>query len=304
MEKRKWGFLVGARVDKHSMIDNPVISPRANIRFNPSDNLNFRASYSTGFRSPQAYDEDFHVAIVGGERVVTVLAPGLKQESSQSVSLSADLYHRFGNVQTNLLVEGFFTDLRDVFALRQLDEADEAGNAVLERYNGSGARVMGLNIEAKAFFSSHFDMQGGITLQRSRYKQPEQWSDNPEVPAEKKMFRTPDIYGYFTANWEITHSLKASLTGTGTGPMLVQHLAGSGTDVDLAVRTESFFDASLKFTYTFRLYNRVNLDVSAGVSNIFNSYQNDFDRGPLRDSGYMYGPMLPRCINFGVSLGI
>ena len=81
-------------------------------------------------------------------------------------------------------------------------------------------------------------------------------------------------------------------------------LAGSGTDVDLAVRTESFFDASLKFTYTFRLYNRVNLDVSAGVSNIFNSYQNDFDRGPLRDSGYMYGPMLPRCINFGVSLGI
>lgn len=303
-KNEKWGFLVGARVDKHSMIDNPVISPRANIRFNPSDNLNFRASYSTGFRSPQAYDEDFHVAIVGGERVVTVLAPGLKQESSQSVSLSADLYHRFGSVQTNLLVEGFFTDLRDVFALRQLDEADEAGNAVLERYNGSGARVMGLNIEAKAFFSSHFDMQGGITLQRSRYKQPEQWSDNPEVPAEKKMFRTPDIYGYFTANWEITHSLKASLTGTGTGPMLVQHLAGSGTDVDLAVRTESFFDASLKFTYTFRLYNRVNLDVSAGVSNIFNSYQNDFDRGPLRDSGYMYGPMLPRCINFGVSLGI
>ncbi|WP_279145075.1 TonB-dependent receptor plug domain-containing protein, partial [Muribaculum intestinale] len=303
-KNEKWGFLVGARVDKHSMIDNPVISPRANIRFNPSDNLNFRASYSTGFRSPQAYDEDFHVAIVGGERVVTVLAPGLKQESSQSVSLSADLYHRFGNVQTNLLVEGFFTDLRDVFALRQLDEADEAGNAVLERYNGSGARVMGLNIEAKAFFSSHFDMQGGITLQRSRYKQPEQWSDNPEVAAEKKMFRTPDIYGYFTANWEITHSLKASLTGTGTGPMLVQHLAGSGTDVDLAVRTESFFDASLKFTYTFRLYNRVNLDVSAGVSNIFNSYQNDFDRGPLRDSGYMYGPMLPRCINFGVSLGI
>ncbi|MDE5923499.1 MAG: TonB-dependent receptor, partial [Muribaculum sp.] len=303
-KNEKWGFLVGARVDKHSMIDNPVVSPRANLRFNPSDNLNFRASYSTGFRSPQAYDEDFHVAIVGGERVVTVLAPGLKQESSQSVSLSADLYHRFGNVQTNLLVEGFFTDLRDVFALRQLDEPDAAGNAVLERYNGSGARVMGLNIEAKAFFSSHFDMQGGITLQRSRYKQPEQWSDNPDVPAEKKMFRTPDIYGYFTANWEITHSLKASLTGTGTGPMLVQHIAGSGTDVDLAVRTESFFDASLKFTYSFRLYNRVNLDVSAGVSNIFNSYQNDFDRGPMRDSGYMYGPMLPRCINFGVSLGI
>lgn len=303
-KNEKWGFLVGARIDKHSMISDPIISPRANIRFNPSENLNFRASYSTGFRSPQAYDEDFHVAIVGGERVVTVLAPGLKQESSQSVSLSADLYHRFGNVQTNLLVEGFFTDLRDVFALRQLDEPDASGNAVLERYNGSGARVMGVNIEAKAFFSSHFDVQGGVTIQSSRYKNPEVWSDNPDVPAEKKMFRTPDIYGYFTANWEITHSLKASITGTGTGPMTVQHIAGSGTDIDLAVRTQSFFDASLKLTYTFRLYNRVNLDLNAGISNIFNSYQNDFDCGPLRDSGYIYGPALPRCVSIGVSLGI
>ncbi len=34
------------------------------------------------------------------------LLPVLKQESSQSVSTSADLYHTFGNVQTNLLVEG------------------------------------------------------------------------------------------------------------------------------------------------------------------------------------------------------
>ncbi|MDE6126698.1 MAG: TonB-dependent receptor [Muribaculaceae bacterium] len=300
----KWGFLVGARVDKHSMIDNPIVSPRVNVRFNPSDNYNFRVSYSTGFRSPQAYDEDFHVAIVGGERVVTVLAPGLKQESSQSVSLSADLYHRFGNVQTNLLVEGFYTDLCDVFALRQLDGTDAAGNAVLERYNGSGARVMGLNLEAKAFFSSHFDVQGGVTLQRSRYKKAEVWSDDPDVPAEKRMFRTPDIYGYFTINWEIIHHLRATVTGTGTGPMLVQHMVGSGTDVDMAVTTQSFFDASVKLAYDFKVFNRVNLTVSAGVNNVFNSYQKDFDLGPRRDSGYIYGPALPRCVTAGVTLSL
>lgn len=303
-KNEKWGFLVGARLDKHSLIDNPIVSPRMNIRFNPSNDINFRASYSTGFRSPQAYDEDFHVAIVGGERVVTVLAPNLKQETSQSVSLSADLYHRFGNVQTNLLIEGFFTDLRDVFALRQLDATDENGNAVLERYNGSGARVIGMNIEAKAFFSSKFDAQAGVTIQRSRYKKPEEWSDNPDVPAEKRMFRTPDTYGYFTANWNVMNRLKATFTGTMTGEMLVQHLAGSGTETDKAVTTPFFFDASARITYTFRLYNRVNLDVWAGISNIFNSYQNDFDLGPQRDSGYIYGPALPRSINVGVSVNI
>lgn len=301
-KNEQWGFLIGARADKHSLINNAIISPRVNVRYNPSKNFNFRASYSTGFRSPQAYDEDFHVAIVGGERVVTVLAPGLKQESSQSFSLSADMYHRFGNVQTNFLVEGFYTDLRDVFALRQLDGLDANGNAVLERYNGSGATVFGLNLEAKAFFSSHFDIQGGVTLQRSRYKKPEVWSDNPDVPAVKKMFRTPDVYGYFTANWDITRSLKATLTGTATGPMLVQHLVGSGTDVDMAVTTQTFFDASAKFTYTFRLFSRVNLDLSAGISNIFNSYQRDFDTGHLRDSRYIYGPSMPRSVNVGLSI--
>lgn len=301
---RQWGFLIGARVDKHSLIHNPIVSPRLNVRYNPSDELNFRVSYSTGFRSPQAYDEDFHVAIVGGERVVTVLAPDLKQESSQSVSASADIYHSFGSVQTNFLVEGFFTDLSDVFALRQLDEPDAAGNAVLERYNGSGARVMGINLEAKAFFSSRFDVQAGVTFQRSRYKKPEVWSDNPDVPAEKRLFRTPDIYGYLTANAGITKNLKAVVTATYTGPMTVQHLAGSGTEIDLAVRTQSFFDASVKLTYTLKVLNRVTLDFNAGVNNIFNSYQNDFDKGVLRDSGYIYGPALPRCITAGVSMTI
>ena len=300
----RWGFLVGARMDKHSLINNAILSPRANLRYNANENFNFRASYSTGFRAPQAYDEDFHVAIVGGERVVTVLAENLKQESSNSFSLSADLYHRFGNLQTNLLFEGFYTDLRDVFALRQLDNLDEQGNAVLERYNGSGACVMGFNVEGKAFFSSHFDAQAGITWQRSRYKKPEHWSDNPDVPAVERMFRTPDLYGYLVANWEIVHSLKAVISATYTGPMLVQHLESSGTNIDKAVETNSFFDASVKLTYSTKLFNRATIDISVGMSNIFNSYQNDFDSGYLRDSGYIYGPAMPRSVTAGFSLSI
>ncbi len=300
----RWGFLVGARVDKHSLLDNAVVSPRANIRFNAGESVNLRMSYSTGFRAPQTYDEDLHVAIVGGDRVVTVLAPGLKQESSNSLSLSCDFYRRFGSVQTNLLIEGFFTDLRDVFALRQLDEPDAAGNAVLERYNGSGARVFGMNVEAKAYFSSHFDVQAGITLQRSRYKRPEVWSDDPSVPAEKRMFRTPDVYGYFTANWEILHSLKAVFAGTLTGPMTVQHIAGSGTPVDVARRTPAFFDMSIKLTYTRRVFDRVNCEFGLGMLNVFDSYQNDFDQGYLRDSGYIYGPSLPRSLTASLSISI
>lgn len=300
----RWGFLVGARVDKHSLISRPIVSPRANVRFNPSSNLNFRLSYSTGFRSPQAYDEDFHVAVVGGERVVTILAPDLKQESSQSLSASMDLYHNFGNVQTNFLVDLFYTDLSDVFILRRLEEVDAEGNAVLERCNGAGARVYGVNLEAKANFPFKLQIQAGLTLQKSRYKEPEYWSEDPEIAPVRRMFRTPDTYGYFTATYNPVKPLQIALSGTYSGSMLVQHLAGSGTPVDVAVDTPRFFDAGLKVSYDFRIYNHVTLQLNAGLHNIFNSYQKDFDRGHLRDSGYIYGPTMPRSIFAGVKLHI
>ena len=298
-----WGFLVGARIDKHSLVNNVIVSPRANIRFNPSKNANFRLSYSTGFRAPQAFDEDFHVAVVGGELVVTVLAENLKEEISHSVSLSSDLYFNIGNVQTNVLVEGFYTTLDDVFALRTIGQ-DALGNEVLERYNGSGATVFGGNLEMRAVFSSHFSLQGGMTLQRSRYKQAEQWSDNPNVPASKEMFRTPDAYGYFTLNYNPIKPLTLGLTGTFTGPMLMQHYEGSGTDIDVAERTKSFADVGFKAAYDFKLFDYATLQLNAGVHNIFNSFQDDFDKGELRDSGYMYGPMLPRSAYIGVKINL
>lgn len=297
----RWGFLIGARIDKHSMIGNAIFSPRANIRFNPSDKVNLRLSYSTGFRSPQAYEEDFHVAIVGGERLVTVLAPGLKQESSNSISASADLYYRFGPVQANFMLEGFYTNLRDVFALRMLPEPDADGNTVLERYNGSGARVAGANAEVKLIYG-RWQLQGGLTWQQSRYKTPEYWSDNPEVAPVRRMFRTPDCYGYVTLTCDITKKLRAAFSGTYTGSMLVQHLVGSGTPVDVAVTTPRFFDAAFKLSYEFSIFKHACLEPSIGITNIFNSYQRDFDTGYLRDSGYMYGPSLPRSINAGVKL--
>ena len=300
----KWGFLIGGRIDKHNYIKNVIISPRANIRYNPSKNINFRASYSTGFRAPQAYDEDFHVAVVGGERVVTILAPGLKQESSNSVSLSGDFYHTFGNVQTNLLVEGFYTDLKDVFALRKLDNPDKHGNTVMERYNGSGATVIGLNIEAKAMFTSRIQAQAGITFQSSRYKKAEKWSEDTGVPAEKKMFRTPDIYGYITAKYNPLKNLSLSLTGTYTREMLVQHMAGSGTERDVAVITPDFIDINLKCSYDFKLFNYVDLQLNAGILNIFNAYQKDFDKGAERDSGYIYGPTMPRSLFAGIKISL
>ncbi|WP_262713540.1 TonB-dependent receptor [Pedobacter aquae] len=42
------------------------------------------------------------------------------------------------------------------------------------------------------------------------------------------------------------------------------------------------------------------IDCSLGVQNIFNSFQKDFDTGPTRDSGYVYGPARPRTFYLGL----
>lgn len=55
-------------------------------------------------------------------------------------------------------------------------------------------------------------------------------------------------------------------------------------------------------TDDFRIYESFNLQLNCGVQNILNSFQKDFDCGADRDSGYMYGPTLPRTFFFGVKL--
>lgn len=301
-KNKQWSFLVGGRLDKHNLVDHIIFSPRANLRFNPTENVNLRITYAGGFRAPQAFDEDLHVGVVGGERLVTTLAKNLKEERSNSFSVSADLYHRFGNVQTNLLIEGFYTDLNNVFALRQLSQPDAQGNTVQERYNAYGAKVLGLNIEGKATFTRWFSLQAGVTLQQSHYNEAIAWND--EVPEQKfkKMMRTPNIYGYFTASFTPIKRLTASVTGNYTGSMLVGHAAGSGVDEPVAVNTPNFTEVNMKLAYDFPIYKYINLQVNGGIQNITNAYQKDFDKGWNRDSGYIYGPSLPRSYFVGVKV--
>lgn len=300
-KNKRWSFLVGARMDKHNMIDNVVFSPRANIRFNPTEDINIRASYSSGFRAPQAFDEDMHISAVGGEIAMIRRAKDLKEEKSQSLSTSVDFYHRFKNgIQVNFLVEGFYTSLNDVFVLEDIGK-DEQGNIIKERRNGSGAKVMGLTLEGKSVLSSWLSLQAGATLQRSRYNEPEKWSENENVPAEKKMFRTPNTYGYFTATLTPLKHFTASLSGTYTGSMLVQHLAGY-IPMDKAVNTPGFFDMNIKLAYDFHIYKDITLEVNAGVQNLFEAYQSDFDQGPNRDSAYIYGPATPRSYFAGIKI--
>lgn len=295
-------FLLGGRLDKNSFINHIIFSPRINLRYNPVKNISFRTSYSAGFRAPQTYDEDLHVTAVGGEVSLIQSAPDLGTEKSNSFSLSADLYHTFGKVQANLLIEAYYTQLKDIFVLEPIGN-DSDGNKLFERRNGSGAKVKGINIEGKIVPHRNIQLQVGMSFQQNKYNQPQAWSDDSDATKIRKMLRSPDQYGYFTLFTSPFKNFGASLSGTYSGSMYVPHLAGF-IENDKLEKTDSFFDANIKLNYDIRISGNYILQLNTGVQNLFQSYQKDFDQGGERDSGYIYGPGLPRSWFAGIKLSL
>lgn len=294
-------LLVGLRLDKHNLIDNLIFSPRINLMYKPSEKFQGRLTYSTGFRAPQAYDEDLHVTVVQGTGMQIKLADDLREERSNSFSGSVDWTTNIGHWQANLLLEGFYTNLRHVFVLENMG-VNENGDQIKERRNGDGANVYGLNLDAKLAHGREAQFQLGFTAQRSRYTADEVWTDEGSDPqTTRRMPRTPNYYGYFTFTsvpLKNNKNFDFSISGVYTGKMIVPHLAKESRMKE----TPQFFDANLKLNYTFLLRDHLKLQLNCGVQNLFNSFQKDLDKGPERDSGYFYGPTQPRTFFVGFKI--
>lgn len=311
-------FLLGVRMDSYNVKNNgngekesnTVISPRANILFKLSEPAQLRLSYARGFRAPQIFDEDLHIEASGARRIIHKNDPNLKEETSNSYTASFDYTKTFGRTQTYFLVEGFYTRLKNPF-VNELGDTDADGNKISTRTNAKGAKVKGVNMEIKVAPSYKLDLQMGMTFQTSKYDdlRDNGDDDNEANSSSRNIIRTPERYGYFALNWKPLHAFTTTLTGTYSGPMDVMHLAG-GLDknnkpitTESLVKSDDFMDMGINFAYHFDLGRDVKLQFDLGVKNIFNSFQDDFDRGPKRDAGYIYGPMNPRTIYFGVKLG-
>lgn len=305
-KNEQWSLLLGGRIDKNSIMNKAIFSPRANLRYNPSQDVNIRLSYAEGFRAPQAFDEDLHISNVGGELVSIVRSKNLKEERSRSVNASVDWYHYFGDFQANLLVEGFYTRLSDPFVLTPpVDDPKGSNYLIRTRVNGPGAKVYGGTLEGKIAYRDKAQLQAGLTVQRSLYDSPVEWSEDEKHLSEaerssKKILRTPDVYGYFTATYTPTKALSFSLNGNYTGKMYVPHLLSAVNETaDRLVKTPSFFELGAKLAYDVD-FAGVCMQFNVGVQNLFNSFQKDFDKGASRDSGYIYGPGAPRSYFAGV----
>ena len=305
----KWRIIrvaAGLRYDRYAISDHVgkadlkakgILIPRVNLLVSVLENLQIRISYSQGYRAPQIFDEDLHIETSGSRQVIHRNAPGLKQETSHSAMLSLDYQKRWNMAAIDVSAEGFYTLLTDPFTM-EYSLPDSTGTVIYTRWNADkGAYVYGINLQLNVVPVHALTISSGFTWQQSRYEASQEFD-------EKRFFRTPDTYGFLTFDWEPYRRIAIAATLIYTGPMLVPYFGANQADPDQGeLRTSGdFFDWAVKLSYTFPL-NGASLQIYAGMKNILNSYQDDFDRGIDRDPGYIYGPGMPRTIYAGLSFG-
>ncbi|MFO7657238.1 MAG: TonB-dependent receptor, partial [Bacteroidales bacterium] len=298
----RFKFAAGARFDRYKvnnladegvLASGNVLSPRLSFMYNILPQLQARLCYSQGYRAPQIFDEDLHILTSRSRQVVHKNTTDLKQEKSQSVMASFDFNKLIGTVFTGFLLEGFYTRLVNAF----IDSANFSDGIYTKyRINAKdGALVQGINIELKLKPAKDFTLTSGFTIQKSTYENLQE-----EFPV-KRFYRTPNNYGYIVIDCDLNKNLCLSTTGTYTGTMLVPYFGTANPHGELR-KSDSFFDLGAKLSYSIKL-NGTSVEFTGGVKNIFNSYQNDFDISENRDPAYIYGPVSPRTIYFGVKVG-
>jgi outer membrane receptor for ferrienterochelin and colicins len=300
----QWTMLTGVRGDYHNFVEKLIFNPRISILFRPDFRSQLRLSWSTGFRAPQAFDADMHLAFAGGGIQRVELAGDLREERSQSFSGSWNFDHATENYIIGFTLEGFVTSLKNAFILEEVLSGDN-GSSVMEKRNGNTSNVYGGTFEARWNYNQRLQLESGITLQKSLYDTPVQWS--AQLPGVKEYLRTPDSYGYSTFRFMPRGPFELSLSGIYTGTMKIPHygLAGDpGTpEYDVLINSPSAWELSSKISYRIDM-PRIDssIELFGGVSNMLNDYQKDFDKGKYRDSNYVYGPSKPRTIFFGIRL--
>ena len=294
-------FLSGFRLDKHNLVDNPVFSPRLSLLYKLQQNFQFRLGWGTGFRAPQAFDADLHIAFAGGGVSRIMLAEDLKEERSNSFTASVNYDKAAEHYILGFTVEGFYTTLNDAFY--QAPIGSDAFGQRFEKRNGSGATVQGITLEARANLDYVVQIEAGFTIQTSFFDDALETIEN--LPARREFLRTPNEYGYATLTYNISKNTSLSANAVYTGPMEIAHFGGENTGQleNEYYTSPSFTEVGFRLGHSFDFKKiKTGIEVFGGVKNVFDAYQDDFDLGKNRDSDYIYGPGMPRTFFVGLKL--
>jgi len=300
--------IVGVRIDRHSLVNNLMVNPRMSIKYSPTPSIVLRGNFSTGYRAPQAFNEDLHIQVVNGDLQIHLPGNNLREERSKSYSFNVEHRYTVRDVNFTTSFETFYTVLEGVYVYNNIGK-DPLGNQVFERVNGNNSIVKGVTVDFSGNIGALLSMRASFTTQRNSFSDAIVWSERKvEIPGQATTFikqssnqylRTPNNYGFFSLSVGPISNFVTSLSGVYTGSMSVPWYK---ENEDVLLQTTDFFDVMIKCDYSPQVLQGI--EVSVGLFNIFQSYQQVFDSGINRDAGFTYGPLKPRSIFLGVRYSI
>ncbi|MFI3316638.1 MAG: TonB-dependent receptor [Rikenellaceae bacterium] len=154
--------LAGARYTYHQTF-NSHATAHASLRYTLK-NFNFRASYSSGFRTPDLSDI-FAKYESNSSGVVVLPNQDLQPEKSNYYSLNAE----YNNKWLSFSATGFYNDVYDMIDYKVLLTGDDAADAydgateVRIRSNIARAEVKGVTLSLNAVLGAGFNFRAGYT---------------------------------------------------------------------------------------------------------------------------------------------
>ncbi len=291
----KWEVVSGLRYDSHDNVDGSIFSPRIATRFSANEEVTWRASWSTGFNAPGAFNEDQHISVNTGGAVILNNAADLKEEDSQTWSFGMDFIPQSLDEKLILHSQIHYTLLKDSFDID--DSGDLTGDENLWlRVNGPDSEFFVWENNINYELNEHFQIDGGLSYLKARFDEP---IERVTSLTTDEYIERPEWTGHLALSYENQDVFDAYAFLSYTGTMLA-----TGEDADIWRRTDDFWVFDIGVSKKFEGFmGDADLIIATGIDNLFDERQKDqLDNGEDRDPTYSYGPTNPRTFHVSARL--
>jgi outer membrane receptor for ferrienterochelin and colicins len=147
----RWVWIAGLRADKHNAFGWRV-TPRTMLRFNPTPDLDLRASIGTGWRTVNLFPEN--IALLVGSRDI-VFAEALRPESGWNAGINATRRFSIGQMRLTATADLYHTRFENQFFP---DYDTDPNQAIIANFTGKSISN-GVQLELSAAWNRRLELR-------------------------------------------------------------------------------------------------------------------------------------------------
>jgi len=282
-------FTAGARLTTHKDFGSNF-SPKAALMYSPGD-FNFRLTYSRGFRTPGLDELHYNYFSVNkGKPQISIGNTDLKPETSDYLSANVEFNSDFLTVSAT----GFLNYV-DKMIIKKNIKVDDAKRAELmalfpemtaeqaaklEKYalysNSDKGRVQGFSLNVNALVTRDIDFGLNYTWNHAKAKSDDTWSK-----MERSVLNTLTFSSNFHHQWGV-YALNVRLSGR----------LQSKTYYPGYENAPGYGVWNLNTSHSFRVSDKLRIEPSLGIDNIFNRVDRRPDSSLRKYALYNPGRMI------------